>query len=193
MSVMEKRRFLLHVCCAPCSVHPLRELKNEFDVTLYFYNPNIHPEVEYARRLGEAERVASIEGLPMLVGEYRHEEWTKTARLWRDEPERGKRCEFCIGDRLTETARKADELGFGVFGTVLTLSRLKSSIMINGLGETSAKNFAGIEFHVADWKKRDGSNIAAKISDELGLTRQNYCGCEYSVRPPKAASVATRG
>lgn len=188
---MEKRRFLLHVCCAPCSVHPLRELRNEFDLSLYFYNPGIHPEAEYARRLEEAKRLALIEGIPMFVGEYRHEEWTKTARRWRDEPERGRRCEFCIGDRLTETARKAGELGIGIFGTVLTLSRLKSSIMINGLGETSAKNFVGIEFHAADWKKRDGFNIAAKISGELGLVRQNYCGCEYSIRPAKPASVVT--
>ncbi len=181
------------MCCAPCSVYPLRELKNEFDLALYFYNPNIHPEAEYARRLEEAKRVASVEGMPILVGEYRHEEWTTSARRWKDEPERGKRCEFCIGDRLTETARKAGELGIDLFGTVLTLSRLKSSIMINRLGETAAKNFAGIEFHAADWKKRDGFNIAAKISGELGLVRQNYCGCEYSVRPAKTAPVVTGG
>jgi predicted adenine nucleotide alpha hydrolase (AANH) superfamily ATPase len=193
MERMENRRFLLHICCAPCSPHVIRELKKEFEVALYFYNPNIHPKDEYDRRLEEAEKLAALEKIPIFLGEYRHEEWTKGAEQWKNEPERGKRCEFCIGGRLAETARKADELGINLFGTVLTLSRLKNAIMINSLGKRAAENFSGIAFHKADWKKKDGFNISAKISGEIGLKRQDYCGCAYSIRPAKTpASVDFR-
>lgn len=184
MERMENGRFLLHICCAPCSPHVIRELKKQFDVALYFYNPNIHPLEEYFRRLEEAKKVAVIENIELHTGEYLHEKWAKTAEQWKDEPERGRRCEFCIGDRLDETARKADELGISLFGTVLTLSRLKSAVMINGLGEIAAEKFEGVEFFNADWKKRDGFNISAKISGEIGLKRQDYCGCKHSMRRP---------
>jgi len=175
-------KFLLHICCAPCSPHPIRELKKQFELTLYFFNPNIHPKKEYLARLVEAEKLAFGENMPLIAGEYRPREWFQNARQWKDEPERGKRCEFCIGHRLFETARMAAERGIARFGTALTVSRLKSAIMLNSLGEKAQAEFRGkgIVFYEADWKKKDGFNISAKLSDEMGFVRQDFCGCVYS-------------
>ena len=177
---MNKERFLLHICCAPCSPHPVRTLKERFAVELYFYNPNIHPEEEYFERLREAERLAGLENIPLHKGEYRHNAWLEKADFWRDEPERGLRCKFCISDRIFETVRKAECEGIKRFGTVLSLSRLKSAEMINSLGWHAMENSGEVVFDATDWKKKDGFNLSVKICGELGLKRQNYCGCEYS-------------
>ncbi len=178
---------LLHICCAPCSPHVINVLKTDFELTLYFYNPNIHPEREYRARLGEAKKLADIEDILLVEGEYRPREWLEETRQWKDEPERGRRCEFCIGQRLSETARMAGEMGIKRFGTVLSLSRLKSAIMINSMGQKAQEAFAekGIVFHLADWKKKEGFNISAKISGTLGFVRQDYCGCAYGRRNAK--------
>ncbi|MBI3794996.1 MAG: epoxyqueuosine reductase QueH [Nitrospinae bacterium] len=182
---MTKEKFLLHICCAPCSPYPIRELKRDYDLTLFFYNPNIHPEGEYLARLADAEKLSAIESTPLVAGEYRHDEWLAGAGVWRDEPERGRRCEFCIGMRLDETAKKAEELGIRLFGSVLSISRIKSTIMINGLGEKAMGKFAGIEFHPANWKKKDGETTSNRISETYGLRRQTYCGCEFGVHHEK--------
>jgi predicted adenine nucleotide alpha hydrolase (AANH) superfamily ATPase len=187
---VEKERFLLHICCAPCSPFPVRKLKAEYAVELYFYNPNIHPEAEYFARLEEAEKFASIENIPLFKGPYRHEEWSEKARIWKDEDERGLRCKFCISDRMRKSARKSSEIGIKRFGTVLSLSRLKSTAMINSLGRHAMADFDELVFDETDWKKKEGFNISAKISAELGLKRQDYCGCEYSFSHRKIAPGA---
>lgn len=177
---MNDNRFLLHVCCAPCAPHPLRTLKKEFALTLYFFNPNIHPKKEYKRRLDETRKLAEAEGVALVEGKYRPAAWLLKARQWKDEPEKGKRCEACIGARMDEAARKAKELGIRRFGTVLSISRRKSSIMVNRMGGLAAKKFPGIAFSEADWKKAHGERFSEKISAEYGFERQNYCGCVYS-------------
>lgn len=180
---MEPRdKFLLHICCAPCAPHPVRVLKETFALTLYFYNPNIHPASEYRARLEEARRFALAEGVPLVEGEYRPREWLKMAAPHRHEPERGKRCALCIGARLGSTARMAATLGAGTFGTVLTISRLKNALMINSLGRAAADALrgAGVRFHEADWKKREGEKISLRLSAGMGLRRQDYCGCVFS-------------
>ena len=182
--------FLLHICCAPCSPHPIRVLKENYNLTLYFYNPNIHPESEYLLRLAETKKLAEIENIPLIAGGYQPENWIKTTLKYKGEPERGKRCAICIGGRLQETAKKAADLGKEFFGTVLTVSPHKDAVMINKLGNAAAEGLARSGFarsgltevvhFEADFKKREGFKISSRISRELGFKRQNYCGCVYS-------------
>jgi predicted adenine nucleotide alpha hydrolase (AANH) superfamily ATPase len=179
-----KPGFLLHICCAPCSPHPIRELKKDYDITLYFYNPNIHPESEYRLRLAESVKLAEIENIPLIVGDYRPEKWVMDTLKFKNEPEGGKRCEICIGDRLEEAAKKAAALGKQIFGTVLTVSPHKDAVMINRLGNAAADTLSPDSIEVrhfeANFKKKEGFKISSRISKELGFVRQSYCGCLYS-------------
>ena len=179
-----KSGLLLHICCAPCSPHPIRLLKEKYDLTLYFYNPNIHPMSEYLLRLAESEKLAKIENIPLVVGEYRRDDWIMNTVQYKDEDERGKRCEICIADRLEETAQKAASLGKEIFGTVLTVSPHKDAVMINRLGKEAeaalVKGGVDVRHFEADFKKKDGFKISSRISKELGFVRQSYCGCIYS-------------
>ncbi|MBI5638447.1 MAG: epoxyqueuosine reductase QueH [Nitrospinae bacterium] len=175
-----KEKYLLHVCCAPCSPHPLRTLREQYEVTLYFYNPNIHPEGEYQNRLGEVRRLAALEALPLIVDDYRPEEWLAGAAPWQDEPEKGRRCEFCIDGRLDATARLAAALGIGRFGAVLSTSSRKDVKMINRLGNKAAAMHNDLLFDAADWKKQEGAKASVRISNQLGFRRQDYCGCIFS-------------
>ena len=185
-----KEKYLLHVCCAPCSPHPLRTLREQFEVTLYFYNPNIHPETEYQNRLGEVRRLAALEAVPLIVGEYRAEEWLAGAAGWKDEPEKGRRCEFCIGGRLDATARMAAAAGISRFGAALSTSSRKDVKMINRLGNKAAAAHGGMLFDAADWKKREGAKISVRISSQLGFRRQDYCGCIFSKAGEEARRAA---
>ena len=183
-----KERLLLHLCCAPCSPHPISELQKEFDVTLYFYNPNIHPMSEYDIRLDEVRKLAEEFSVDLIEGEYRPEKWFQSTRGLEEEPERGERCNVCVEGRLEHTATKAVELGIARFGTVLTVSRHKDSVMINSKGlETASKRRmmgakAGIEFHDVDWKKGGGEQKSAAVAKEMRLNRQDYCGCIPSMK-----------
>jgi len=189
----ERKPFLLHLCCAPCAPHPLRELKKRYRLTLYFYNPNIHPEAEYRMRLEEVRKLADIEGLPLAEGEYRPDEWFAMTRELADEPEKGRRCELCISERLEKTARKAADLGIAEFGTVLSVSPHKDILVINRAGRTASAKTGngGPAFLEADFKKKDGFKISSRISKELGFVRQDYCGCVYSRRDRPAKKHAT--
>jgi len=197
--------FLLHICCAPCSPHPIRLLKENYNLTLYFFNPNIHPESEYLLRLEESKKLAEIENIPLIEGDYQPENWIMNTVKYKSEPERGKRCEICIGDRLKETTIKAATLGKNFFGTVLTVSPHKDAVMINRLGNAAAeglapeglaldglarsglarsglaRNSVEVMHFEADFKKKDGFKISSHRSKELGFKRQNYCGCVYSL------------
>ncbi len=181
-----KQDLLLHVCCAPCSPYPVRILKRDYRLTLYFYNPNIHPQSEQEKRFGEVEKFSAMEELPLVKGDYHPSAWTKKTLKYKNEPEKGKRCELCIGDRLLETGRMAERLGIGNFGAALSVSPHKDALMINRLGmETQAElesGGIGMTFFQADWKKKNGFKISSGISKELGFARQDYCGCIYSLK-----------
>ncbi len=187
-----KKKYLLHVCCAPCSPHPLRTLREQYEVTLYFYNPNIHPEEEYQNSLAEVRRLAALEALPLIVDDYHPEKWLAEAAQWKDEPEKGRRCEFCIDGRLEATARLAAALGISHFGAVLSTSSRKDVKMIHRLGNKAAAIHKDLLFDAADWKKQEGAKISVRISNQLGFRRQDYCGCIYSKRGAEARR-ANRG
>jgi len=176
---------LVHICCAPDASYGVRALRDRFDVTGFFYNPNIHPREEIRKRLRATLDLIEADPFSLVVGVGGEKAWEDAARGMEGEPERGRRCEACVRLRLAETARKAAELGMPAFGTVLTVSPKKDAAMVNRVGREEGER-SGIRFVEADLKKGDGYLKSVRASRELGLYRQNYCGCRHSMRkgPP---------
>jgi len=172
---------LIHICCAPDASYGVRALRDRFDVTGFFYNPNIDPPEEFRRRLRATLDLHENDRFSLVVGDGGKEAWEDAARGLEGEPERGRRCEACVRLRMRETARKAAELGMPAFGTVLTVSPKKDAAMVNRVGREEGECF-GIRFVEADLKKGDGYLKSVRASKELGLYRQRYCGCRYSYR-----------
>lgn len=185
------KKLLLHVCCAPCSPYVLSTLREEYAVTLYFHNPNIHPVDEYLLRLEELRGWAGREGVPLVAEEYGAASWFEAVRGLENEPERGARCGVCFELRLSRAAAKASELGFDVFGTVLTVSPHKEAAVINSIGAKAGER-VGVEYLASDWKKKEGFKITARMGRELGFYRQDYCGCVFSMRERAARGSAPR-
>ncbi len=180
MSVnIAKKKLLLHTCCAPCSTSVLERLADEFDITGYFYNPNIHPRDEYRMRLDETRTFYEKKGIPMIEEEYDEDRWHELVRGHEDDPERGERCTICYEMRLEKTAETACLGGFDIFTTVLSISPHKDARRINELGSRIGEE-KGVAFFTADFKKKDGYRRSVEISREEGLYRQNYCGCIHS-------------
>jgi predicted adenine nucleotide alpha hydrolase (AANH) superfamily ATPase len=175
----DKTKLLLHACCAPCGTHPIRLLQKDFDVTVFFYNPNIHPQNEWRLRFKEMRSLTSRWNIPFSYDDSGTEEWFQRMHGLEGEPEGGSRCESCYRMRLEATAQKAFQMGCPKFATTLTLSPHKKAEIINRIGLDSAARF-GIVFYTADFKKKDGFKVAGQIVRDEGLYRQNYCGCIYS-------------
>jgi len=176
-----KKKILVHICCAPDALYVLDILKNDFDVSGYFYNPNIHPKEEYALRLAEARRVTQSLNVNLYEDTYDADRWYRITRKFRLEPEKGKRCDICYAMRLEKTALKAKALNFESFTTVMSLSPQKKADVLNKIGLMFARRH-GIEFFEANFKKKDGFKKSVELSKRHNLYRQNYCGCEFSRR-----------
>jgi predicted adenine nucleotide alpha hydrolase (AANH) superfamily ATPase len=174
-----KPKILVHVCCAPDALYVFGLLREEYDVTGYFSNPNIHPAEEYGRRLEEARKVAARLGVPLVEDRYDPDAWLRLTRKFKDEPEKGRRCDVCYALRLGRTAGAAAADGFDAFGTVLTLSPWKKAAVINRIGRQFGTRYR-VPFLEADFKKRDGFKKSTDLSRSHGLYRQDYCGCVYS-------------
>lgn len=176
-------KILLHACCAICSAHPIERLKNSgYEVVVYFYNPNIFPSEEYERRL-EAERTLCRHfGVELIEEEYKPEEFFEYVRGFEDCPEKGARCELCFRLRLAKSAKKARALGIDTFTTSIVISPHKNFATLTKIGEEIAKQ-EGLKYLAIDFKKKDGFLKTNRISKELGLYRQNYCGCRFSLQP----------
>ena len=174
-------RLLLHACCAPCSIYVLQKLSAEYEVTIYFYDPNIHPRKEYNKRRDELKRYAQKLNLDFIEGPYNSAKWLEKTKGLEQEPEKGKRCEVCFDIRLFESARFAKEHNFDIWATVLSISPHKNAQQINQIGEKIA-GIVNLPYLSADWKKQDGFKIASKLSKQEGFYRQDYCGCIYSKR-----------
>ncbi len=175
-----KKKLLLHICCAPDATYGIEFFSKDFDVTVFFYNPNIHPETEYRFRFIELKRVARRFGVPVIEGKYDPERWFNAVRGLEDEPEGGKRCTICFRLRLEETAKVAREQGFDAISTVLTISPKKDSELINRIGENVAKQY-GLEWIHSNLKKGGGFKRSLELSSEFELYRQEYCGCIFSL------------
>lgn len=176
-------RLLLHVCCAPCSSYCLEYLSNYFDITVYYYNPNISKKEEYEYRLSEEKRFISIKEFKYPVklteSEYRPEDFFAAVKGLEKEPEGGARCKECFRLRLEASAKKAKEQGFDYFTTTLTISPLKNAALLNEIGAEMGERY-GVKWLYSDFKKKEGYKRSIELSKEFDLYRQNYCGCVFS-------------
>jgi len=175
---------LVHVCCAPDASYGIRALRDRFDVIGFFYNPNIDSREEFRKRLRATLDLQERDPFPLVVGAGGEEAWEVASRGMEGEPERGRRCEACVRLRLRETAKKAADLGMPAFGTVLTVSPKKDAAMVNRVGREEGER-SGIRFVEADLKKGDGYLKSVRASREMGLYRQSYCGCRFSLNGVK--------
>ncbi len=174
-----KKSILLHSCCGPCSSACIDRLKEYFDITVVYYNPNIEPKEEYEMRKSEQIRLLKEWNINFLDCDYDNQKWRDTTKYLTEELEGGRRCSVCFGIRLKYTALKAKELGFDYFATTLTVSPHKNSQVINKIGERIASE-VNVKFLYSDFKKRDGYKKSIEFSKEYNLYRQDYCGCLYS-------------
>lgn len=175
-----RKKLLLHCCCAPCSSACLERLKDYFDITVYFYNPNIG-DAEYLKRKRELIRFTEATGWAKICDcDHDTREYYDAVSGFEREKEGGKRCEICFRLRLAKTAQAAAAGGFDYFATTLTVSPLKNAELINAIGE--GLQTENCKWLYSDFKKRDGYLRSIKLSEEYRLYRQNYCGCVYSVK-----------
>ena len=184
---MTKPRILAHVCCAPDALFVFGALKEEYAVTGFFSNSNIYPREEYELRLEEARKVARTLGVPLIEDAYDPEGWFALTRKFKDEPEKGRRCDVCYAARLRRTAERAARDGFDAFTTVMSLSPWKKAAVMNRIGRQFAARY-GVAFLAGDFKKKDGFKKSVDLSRAQGLYRQDYCGCLYSRNASKKAS-----
>ncbi len=175
---------LLHSCCAPCSSACLERLKDFFDITVLYYNPNIDEEEEYEKRKAEQKRLLEKTGWAKFLDcDYEQEAFAKIAQGYESEPERGKRCYRCYALRLEKTAQIAKENGFLWFATTLTLSPYKNAEWLNEIGESVGGRYE-MNYLFTDFKKRGGYHRSIELSNEYELYRQDFCGCKYSKKRP---------
>lgn len=178
-------RLLLHSCCAPCSSYVLEYLSQYFEITVLYYNPNLYPDTEFAKRSKEQQRlIGEMEvrhPVSFMEGTFEKEKFYRVAAGVEDAREGGERCFRCYELRLRETARLARERGFDYFTTTLSISPLKNARKLNEIGERLAKEYE-VAYLASDFKKKDGYRRSVELSEEYGLYRQDYCGCEFSWR-----------
>ena len=171
----KKPKLLLHCCCAPCSSAVIERIKEFFDITFYYYNPNIFPQEEYDLRGQEFEKL----GVKVVAETYNHEDFLKLVKDKENEKEGGIRCQICIADRMDKSFQYAKAHNFDVVTTTLTISPHKYCEFINQLGEQLEEKF-GIKYLHADFKKQNGYLRSIQICKDLEIYRQDYCGCEFS-------------
>lgn len=178
-------RLLLHSCCAPCSSYVLEALSEDFEITVFYYNPNIYPEEEYRMRAREQEqfikRLPALHPVRFLEGRYDTGEFYQAVKGLERIPEGGERCFACYRLRLLEAARQAARGGFDYFTTTLSISPMKNADWLNQLGEEAGRRW-GVDYLVSDFKKKEGYKRSTELSREYGMYRQDYCGCVYSKR-----------
>ena len=191
-------KLLLHSCCAPCSSYVLEYLREYFDITVFYYNPNITEDVEYQKRVEEQKRLIETyneqiekqdfpgmrstrkaKKIEVIDGDYEPENFYRMAKGLEQCPEGGERCFGCYELRLRKTAELAAAEKIDWFNTTLTISPLKNARKLNEIGERLGKEY-GVFFLPSDFKKKDGYKRSIELSAQFGLYRQNYCGCVYS-------------
>ncbi len=178
-----KKKMLLHSCCGPCSTSVIDRLKDEYDLTIFYYNPNIYPQEEYQKRLAEQQKYVSLIGLDIVVVDGKYDDnadFENHCVGLENEKEGGARCSVCFAYRLDKTAQYAKQNGYDIFATTLTVSPHKNVKVINDIGLKIAQKY-NIEYLVADFKKQDGYLKSIRLSQKYSLYRQNYCGCKYSL------------
>ena len=177
-----KPALLLHSCCGPCSSYVLEYLSKYFEITVYYYNPGIYPEEEYFKRLDNQKAFIDATGYAVLLDSaYDHSEYLDAVNGFENAPEGGERCEICFRQRIFKTAEAAKLNGFEYFTTTLTVSPHKNAELINEISK-EAERLYGVKHLPSDFKKKEGYKRSVELSKEYGLYRQDYCGCEFSMR-----------
>ena len=176
---------LLHSCCAPCSSYVLEYLSEYFKITVFYYNPNIYPESEYTKRIMEQQKLIRDmkfrHPVSFLAGKYDKDKFYEMAAGIEHLKEGGARCMKCFELRLSETARQASAGGFDYFTTTLSISPVKNAQKLNEIGIRVGEEY-GVKYLASDFKKKNGYKRSIELSKEYGLYRQDYCGCEFSIR-----------
>jgi len=173
-----KPKLLFHTCCGICFLSYL-DLIKDYQTTIFFYNPNIHPREEYQKRLDAVKKIADKFGFDFVEGKYNIEDWFTAVKGLEKEPENGKRCKVCFEVRLKETVKFAEENGFDCFSTTLNLSPYKDIDFINQKAKESSDKY--LEFNFDKQERFELLNKAKKLAQPLNLHHQKYCGCLYSV------------
>lgn len=176
-------KLLLHSCCGPCSSSVLELLVKYFDIDVLYYNPNIFPEEEFIKRKNEQEKLLKKldKNIKFIEGTYDYDLYKSNINGLEEEKEGGLRCKKCINLRMEETAKYAKENGYDYFTTTLSVSPHKNSKMINEIGYSLEKKY-NMPYIYSDFKKKDGYKRSIILSKEYDLYRQDYCGCQYSLR-----------
>lgn len=177
-------RLLLHSCCGPCSSYVLEYLARYFRVTVLYYNPNIHPQEEYEKRLENQKKI--IREMPfrypvdLMPVRYDPETYFKVTKGMEEEREGGKRCRECFMLRMEEACKAAKEHGFDYFTTTLSVSRHKNAQVLNAIGKELEEKY-DMKYLYADFKKRGGGDRSSLLAEAYGLYQQHYCGCVFSL------------
>ena len=177
-------KLLLHSCCAPCSSYVLEYLSQYFEITVFYYNPNIYPESEYTKRIWEQQKL--IDELPakhpisFMAGPYDKERFYEMASGLEHVKEGGARCMKCYELRLREAAKIAKNAGFDYFTTTLSISPLKKAERLNEIGQRLGEEYE-VEYLLSYFKNKNGYKRSIELSKIYGLYRQDYCGCEFSM------------
>ncbi|MES1945452.1 hypothetical protein PC39_15092 [Salinisphaera sp. PC39] len=178
-----ERRLLLHSCCAPCAGEVMEAVQAAgMDVTVYFYNPNIHPREEYEMRKQENIRFCERLGMPFVDGDYDTDNWFDRIAGLENEPERGRRCTVCFDMRFERTALYAAEHGYPLISSTLGISRWKNMTQINEAGVRAAARYGEVTYWTLNWRKKGGSQRMIEIAKREAFYQQEYCGCVYSLR-----------
>lgn len=174
---------LLHACCAPCSSYVLEYLSKYFEITIYYYNPNIYPETEYQRRMNELKKFIvsykTINKVNFIEENYNTTDYYKSIKGLEKLGERSERCYNCYQFRMKKACEYAKYNNYDYFTTTLSISPYKNSTWINEIGENLEKQY-DIKYLYADFKKKNGYKRSIELSKEYNLYRQDYCGCVYS-------------
>lgn len=181
IDMKHKPRLLLHACCAPCSSYCLEYLSKYFNITLFYYNPNIDAKEEFQKRLEELKRFVGLlyPDIEIIDGDYNSHDFEEIALGLEDAKEGGTRCFKCYELRLSKTAMVALEHHFDYFGTTLSISPYKNASKLNSIGLELEKKY-GIKYLTSDFKKQNGYVRSIELSKKYNLYRQDYCGCKYS-------------
>ncbi len=178
-----EKKVLMHSCCAPCSGEVMDAIvASGMELTVFFYNPNIHPLKEYEIRKDENKRYAEKLNIPFIDADYDKDNWFERAKGMEDEPERGKRCTMCFDMRFERTALYAHEHNFPIITSSLGISRWKNMEQINDCGLRAAEPYQGVEYWTYNWRKQGGAARMIELSKREQFYQQEYCGCVYSLR-----------
>lgn len=180
-SLNYRPKLLLHACCGPCSSYVIEYLSKYFDITIYYYNPNIYPEEEYTRRLNELKTFLPKmnKNIKIIEDIYDPKDYYKSIKGLEKLGEKSERCYECYKFRMNKAALYAKQNNYDYFTTTLSISPYKISSWINEIGEILEKEY-NIKYLYSDFKKKNGYKRSLELSKEYNMYRQDYCGCVYS-------------